>query len=79
LAAWTGALKIAHDDVEREGVYIHLARINLKLGHYNESRRWLDAVTNSTYAVLKSRISRNLNAALGKPATNAPAPAAPAK
>jgi len=79
LAAWTEALKIAHDDVEREGVYIHLARINLKLGHFNETRRWLDAVTNSTYAVLKGRISRNLNAALGKPPANAPAPAAPAK
>jgi cytochrome c-type biogenesis protein CcmH/NrfG len=30
LAAWTEAFKIAHDDGEREGVYIHLARIHLK-------------------------------------------------
>jgi tetratricopeptide (TPR) repeat protein len=79
LAAWTEALKIAHDDVEREGVYIHLARINLKLGHYDEVRRDLDTVTNANYAVLKSRITRNLNAALAKAATNAPAPPAPAK
>ena len=27
LGAWTNALSLAHDDVEREGVYIHFARI----------------------------------------------------
>jgi tetratricopeptide (TPR) repeat protein len=73
LAAWTEALKIAHDDVEREGVYIHLARINLKLGRYEEARRHLDAVTNAMYATLKSRISRNINEAINKSVTNAPA------
>ncbi|MGD0812666.1 MAG: hypothetical protein ABSA83_03600 [Verrucomicrobiota bacterium] len=79
LAAWNEALKIAHDDVEREGVYIHLARINLKLGHYDAARRNLDAVTNSMYDVLKGRITRNLNTALSKPATNTPARLGPAK
>jgi tetratricopeptide (TPR) repeat protein len=79
LAAWTEALKIAHDDVEREGVYIHLARINLKLGHFDEARRSLDVVTNAMYATLKNRITRNLNEALRKAATNAPAPPAPAR
>ena len=79
LAAWTDALKIAHDDVEREGVHIHLARINLKLGHFDEARRNLDVVTNAMYATLKSRISRNLNQAIAKAATNAPAPPAPPK
>jgi tetratricopeptide (TPR) repeat protein len=73
LAAWTQALKIAHDEVEREGVYIHLARINLKLGHYAEARRNLDAVTNSMYTTLKNRISRNINETIGKSVTNAPA------
>jgi len=73
LAAWTEALKIAHDDVEREGVYIHLARINLKLGHFDEARRSLDVVTNAMYAILKNRISRNINEAINKSVTNAPA------
>ena len=27
LAAWTNALSLAHDEIEREGVYIHFARI----------------------------------------------------
>jgi tetratricopeptide (TPR) repeat protein len=73
LAAWTQALKIAHDDVEREGVYIHLARINLKLGHYDEARRSLEVVTNSMYTVLKNRISRNINDAITKSVSHAPA------
>jgi len=42
LAAWTNALQIAHNDVEREGVYIHLARIKMIAGRYAE------AVCNST-------------------------------
>ena len=79
LAAWTEALNIARDDVEREGVYIHLARINLKLGHYDEARRSLDVVTNAMYATLKKTITRNLNEALGKPATTTPAQPPPAK
>jgi tetratricopeptide (TPR) repeat protein len=79
LAAWTKALTIAHDDVEREGVYIHLARINLKLGHYDDARRSLNEVTNTLYAKLKKTITRNLNEAIIAAATNAPAQPAPAK
>jgi tetratricopeptide (TPR) repeat protein len=72
LVAWTDALKITHDDAEREGVYIHLARINLKLGHFDEARQDLAVVTNAMYAILRSRITRNLNAATHEAATNAP-------
>jgi tetratricopeptide (TPR) repeat protein len=66
LAAWTDALKIAHDDVERQGVHIHLARINLKLGHFDAARRSLDAVTNAIYATQKRRISWNLDDAISR-------------
>ena len=31
LVAWTNALHIARDEVEREGVYIHLARIKISI------------------------------------------------
>ncbi len=79
LEAWTQALKIAHDEVEREGVCIHLARIQLKLGHYDQARSSLNAVTNAGYAVMKGRITRNLEAALAKAATNATPPAPGAK
>ena len=32
LVAWTNALKIAHNEIEREGVYVHLARIKIAAG-----------------------------------------------
>ena len=79
LEAWTQALKIAHDEVEREGVCIHLARIQLKLGQYDQARASLNAVTNAGYAVMKGHLTRNLDAALAKAATNAPPPAPAAK
>jgi tetratricopeptide (TPR) repeat protein len=79
LEAWTEALKVAHDEDEREGVCIHLARINLKLGHYDDARMRLNAVTNAAYAVLRDRIAKNLNQAILKEQTNAPAKSAEGK
>lgn len=60
LVAWTNALKIAHDDNEREGVFIHLARIKIAAGYFDEARAQLEAVTNSAYDTLKSRLEENL-------------------
>lgn len=60
LRAWTNALSVAHDEVEREGVYIHLARFKLNSGRFAEARAHLDAVTNRMYADLKDRLARNL-------------------
>jgi tetratricopeptide (TPR) repeat protein len=60
LIAWTNALQIAHTDAEREGVYIHLARFKIIAGRFDEAQAHLDAVTNSIYADLKSRIEKNL-------------------
>jgi len=69
LVAWTNALQIAGNDVEREGVYIHLARIKMVAGRYGEARAQLDAVTNSMYADLKARLEKNLEER-EHPATN---------
>jgi tetratricopeptide (TPR) repeat protein len=60
LVAWTNALTSAQTEVEREGVYIHLARIKYLVGRYDEARAQLEAVTNSTYDDLKNRIERNI-------------------
>jgi tetratricopeptide (TPR) repeat protein len=60
LVAWTNALKIARDDVDREGVFIHLARIKIAAGIFSEAQAQLDAVTNAAYADLKKRLLRNL-------------------
>jgi tetratricopeptide (TPR) repeat protein len=66
LAAWTQALKIAPDEVEREGVCLHLARIHLELGDYEQARSNLDLVTNANYAKLKSNLTSNLTNAVSK-------------
>jgi len=61
LQAWTNALAIAHDEIEREGVYIHFARINLLAGRFGTAHTFLNSITNDMYAELKARLSRNLN------------------
>jgi cytochrome c-type biogenesis protein CcmH/NrfG len=73
LEAWTEALNVAHDDVEREGVYVHLARINIKLGHFDDARVRLNGLTNEMYAHFKKILTRNLDQAIAAAATNSPA------
>jgi len=74
LLAWNYALRLARDDIERQGVYIHLARVKLQAGRFAEARQHLAAVTNGLYGELKQRVLRSLEtkeaAARG---TNAPA------
>lgn len=60
IEAWTYALNIANDDVERQGVHIHLARFNINLGRFDKAREHLAAVRHEMYAVLKQRVSDNL-------------------
>jgi tetratricopeptide (TPR) repeat protein len=79
LEAWTEALNIAHDEGEREGVNIHLARINLKLGNFGQAQANLNTITNANYAVMRDRLQHNLKAALEKGKTNAPQSPAGAK
>ena len=64
LMAWTNAFDLARDEIEREGVQVHLARLKWMAGRTNEARLHLDAITNAMYAEVKERITRNL--------TNAP-------
>jgi tetratricopeptide (TPR) repeat protein len=61
LLAWTNTLKLAHDEVEREGVYIHFARIEAQSGMFDDAHKRLDAVTNDIYAVLKKGVSKMLD------------------
>ena len=60
LMAWTNALSITSDETEREGVHTHLARVNAKVGRYDEARAHLNFVTNEMYAELKTRILKNI-------------------
>ena len=73
LRAWTNTLAIAHDDIEREGVYLHFARLKLHAERFAEARAHLSAVTNDMYTELKKRLVRNLDEQERKAkATNAP-------
>ena len=60
LVAWTNALHIAHDDNERQGVYLHLARIKMSVGRFAEARAQLNDVTNAALAGLKHRLETSL-------------------
>jgi tetratricopeptide (TPR) repeat protein len=60
LLAWTNALTIAHNDSEREGVLIHLARIKITAGFYEAAQADLDAITNAAFVDMKRRLERSL-------------------
>ena len=60
LAAWTNAMNVAHTDAERQGVAIHLARVKIAAGMFDEARAHLATVTNAAYADLKKRLGRSL-------------------
>jgi tetratricopeptide (TPR) repeat protein len=91
LDAWNEALKLAQNDVEREGVYLHLARVELNSGRFEEARKHLDLVKHEELGDLKRRLVRNLEAkqsgqpetteeaAARKAPTQEPALASPAK
>lgn len=75
LQAWTNALHIAHDEIEREGVYIHFARIKFLSGRFAEARGHLAAITNDMYFELKHRIEKNITGKENQVKTNAAPPA----
>jgi tetratricopeptide (TPR) repeat protein len=60
LVAWETALKVARDEIEREGVYLHFARLNLMAGRIPEAERNLNLVTNKMYDLVKERLQKNL-------------------
>lgn len=61
LQAWDYALKIAPGENEKQGVYIHKARILLGLDQVDEARQALDKVNLPIYQTLKDRILSNVN------------------
>jgi tetratricopeptide (TPR) repeat protein len=61
LQSWTNAFSLAHDDIEREGVQVHFARIKTHAGRFDEARSHLNAITNEMYAELKKRLVRTLH------------------
>lgn len=60
VAAWTQALPLARDELEREGVHVHLARAKAAAGRLQEARQHLNSVTHATLAAVKARLNREL-------------------
>jgi tetratricopeptide (TPR) repeat protein len=74
LRAWTNAFQLASDDIEREGVHVHFARVKWKAGRFDEARGHLNVVTNAQNLEVKRRVLKSLEAEVEKRAsTNAPA------
>jgi tetratricopeptide (TPR) repeat protein len=78
LRAWTNALSLAHDQIEREGTEIHLARVKIKAGRFAEAHGHLSNVMLPMYDELKKRVARTLAEKESPQTTNAP-PTTPQK
>jgi tetratricopeptide (TPR) repeat protein len=60
LSAWTNALSIGRDEADREDVCVHLARVKMLAGRFDEARAQLQAVTNQACLAAKTALLRNL-------------------
>lgn len=70
IEAWLQALKLAKDDLQREGIYIHLARNEMTVSQFSQARQHINAVTNENYTEIKQRLLRNLALREAKALTN---------
>lgn len=61
LASWKKAYALARDDIERQGVLIHFARVQINAGMYDEARKNLNAATNDMFAVTKRNLTKKLD------------------
>jgi tetratricopeptide (TPR) repeat protein len=60
IAAWKHALTLAKSDAEKEGIYLHLARVELNSGHFTEADQHLALVKDPEMQDLRDRLKRNL-------------------
>lgn len=73
MTAWGQAFKAARDDIEREGVYLHFARLQINAGRFDAARTNLNLVTNAMYLQTKQRLTKKLAGPENRPvSTNAP-------
>jgi tetratricopeptide (TPR) repeat protein len=72
LTAWQGAFKLASNDLERQGVLLHYARLQINAGRFDQARTNLNAITNEGLSGTRNNLLRKLEK-LTKQSTNAPA------
>jgi len=69
IEAWNTALKLARDEIEREGVHLHLARWYKTAGDLPAAYRELSVVTNALYTTTRSNVLRTLDKKQAEQAT----------
>jgi tetratricopeptide (TPR) repeat protein len=60
MTAWQQAFKLAGDDVERQGVRMHYARLQINANRFEDARKNLDAITNDMFRVTKQNLLKKL-------------------
>jgi tetratricopeptide (TPR) repeat protein len=60
VAAWKHALTLAKSEAEKEGIYIHLARVELNSGRFADADQHLSMVKDPEMIELRERLKRNL-------------------
>lgn len=61
LDAWKHCLALAKNDVEKQGVYLHFARVELGAGLFEAAQKHLDQVKLPEMEELKARLQRSLD------------------
>ena len=72
LHAWTNVLAIARDQDDRQEVYVHLARLDMLAGRFDQSRAQLNLVTNLASAVAKASLLKSIELQQAAPKPDAP-------
>ncbi len=60
LKAWETAFKLARDDIERQGVLVHYARLQINADRFEEARKNLNSVTNEMFSRTKGLLLKKL-------------------
>jgi Tetratricopeptide repeat len=60
LVAWTNCLNICKDENEREGVLLHLARVKIAAGFFDEAQAHLDTITNAAFGEMRRQLEHSL-------------------
>jgi tetratricopeptide (TPR) repeat protein len=60
LQAWTNAIAIARQESDLHDSYVHLARVKMLAGRYNEARAQLALVTNESFLQAKTNLLKNI-------------------
>ena len=58
--AWLDALALADNEEDRAGIFLHLARWNIRTGEFESARTNLTLVTNAVHLDMRKRLERNL-------------------